>query len=75
MLSSRCWHQSSEEANDTRHSLYSGHMERSDDPSNNMKLAVAFGMFNECFNLVKDQCTKINMFHQAMYILDLNLNG
>jgi hypothetical protein len=41
----------------------------------NMKLVVALGMLNECFNLVKDQCTKIDMLHQSMYILDPNLDN
>ena len=34
-----------------------------------MKLVMAFDVLNECFNLVKDWCIKIDMVHQAMYIL------
>jgi hypothetical protein len=35
----------------------------------NVKLVVAFGMLNECFNAVKDQRTKTDMLHQAVYSL------
>jgi hypothetical protein len=41
----------------------------------NVKHGVTLGMLNECFNQVKDQHTKIDMLHQAVCILDLNLNG
>jgi hypothetical protein len=41
----------------------------------NVKHGVALGMLNECFNLVKDQRTRIDMLHQAECILDINLNG
>jgi hypothetical protein len=34
-----------------------------------MKLVIALGMINECFSLVKDRHTKIDMLHQAVYIL------
>ena len=34
-----------------------------------MKIVVALGMLNECFNSVKNWCTKIDRLHQAMYIL------
>ena len=34
-----------------------------------MKLVVALDMLNECFNLMKDQHTKIHMLHQVVYIL------
>nr|CAB3479538.1 unnamed protein product [Digitaria exilis] len=36
---------------------------------NNLKLAVALGVLNECFNPVKDRRTKIDMLHQAVYSL------
>ncbi|XP_066337400.1 increased DNA methylation 1-like isoform X2 [Miscanthus floridulus] len=32
----------------------------------NVKLAVAFGVLNECFNAVKDRRTKTDMLHQAV---------
>ena len=35
----------------------------------NVKLAVALGVLNECFNPVKDRRTKIDMLHQAVYSL------
>ncbi|PAN26378.1 hypothetical protein PAHAL_5G007800 [Panicum hallii] len=35
----------------------------------NLKLAVALGVLNECFNPVKDRRTKIDMLHQAVYSL------
>ncbi|WVZ68607.1 hypothetical protein U9M48_017528 [Paspalum notatum var. saurae] len=35
----------------------------------NVKLAVALGVLNECFNPVKDRRTKIDMLHQAIYSL------
>jgi hypothetical protein len=35
----------------------------------NLKLAVALGVLNECFNPVIDQRTKIDMLHQAVYSL------
>jgi hypothetical protein len=41
----------------------------------NVKLVVVPGMLNECFNPVKDWCSKIDMLYQVVYILDLNLNG
>jgi hypothetical protein len=41
----------------------------------NVKLMVVPRMLNECFNPVKDWCTKIDMLYQVVYILDLNLNG
>ncbi|CAL4959286.1 unnamed protein product [Urochloa decumbens] len=46
-----------------------------DEPDNkhvlecNLKLAVALGVLNECFNPVKDRRTKIDMLHQAVYSL------
>ncbi|KAF0893789.1 hypothetical protein E2562_029683 [Oryza meyeriana var. granulata] len=33
----------------------------------NVKLAVALGVLNECFNPVQDRRTKIDMLHQAVY--------
>ncbi|XP_066162951.1 increased DNA methylation 1-like [Oryza sativa Japonica Group] len=35
----------------------------------NVKLAVALGVLNECFNPVQDRRTKIDMLHQAVYSL------
>uniref|UniRef100_A0A0D9VAP8 PHD-type domain-containing protein n=1 Tax=Leersia perrieri TaxID=77586 RepID=A0A0D9VAP8_9ORYZ len=35
----------------------------------NVKLAVAHGVLNECFNPVQDRRTKIDMLHQAVYSL------
>ena len=35
----------------------------------NLKLALALGVLNECFNPVKDRRTKIDMLHQAVYSL------
>lgn len=35
----------------------------------NVKLAVALGVLNECFNPVKDRRTKTDMLHQAVYSL------
>ncbi|TVU36994.1 hypothetical protein EJB05_18956, partial [Eragrostis curvula] len=35
----------------------------------NVKLAVALGVLNECFNPVKDRRTRIDMLHQAVYSL------
>ncbi|RLM62275.1 hypothetical protein C2845_PM14G11940 [Panicum miliaceum] len=35
----------------------------------NLKLAVALGVLNECFNPVKDRRTKIDMLHKAVYSL------
>ncbi|XP_022682493.1 increased DNA methylation 1-like [Setaria italica] len=35
----------------------------------NLKLAVALGVLNECFNPVRDRRTKIDMLHQAVYSL------
>ncbi|KAG0517112.1 hypothetical protein BDA96_09G060500 [Sorghum bicolor] len=35
----------------------------------NVKLAVALGVLNQCFNPVKDRRTKIDMLHQAVYSL------
>jgi hypothetical protein len=35
----------------------------------NLKLAVALGVLNECFNSVRDRRTKIDMLHQAVYSL------
>ncbi|CAO1943174.1 unnamed protein product [Urochloa humidicola] len=35
----------------------------------NLKLAVALGVLNECFNPIKDRRTKIDMLHQAVYSL------
>lgn len=35
----------------------------------NVKLAVALGVLNECFNPAKDRRTKIDMLHQAVYSL------
>jgi len=35
----------------------------------NVKLAVALGVLNECFNPVTDRRTKIDMLHQAVYSL------
>jgi hypothetical protein len=34
-----------------------------------MNLVVALSMLNECFNLVKERRTKIDMLHQDVYIL------
>ncbi|KAL5228917.1 hypothetical protein ABZP36_017182 [Zizania latifolia] len=36
---------------------------------NNVKLAVALGVLNECFNPMQDRRTKIDMLHQAVYSL------
>ncbi|XP_066319669.1 increased DNA methylation 1-like [Miscanthus floridulus] len=38
----------------------------------NVKLAVAFGVLNECFNVVKDRRTKTDMLHQAVDSLGTN---
>jgi hypothetical protein len=35
----------------------------------NLKLTVALGVLNECFNPVRDRRTKIDMLHQAVYSL------
>ena len=35
----------------------------------NVKLAVALGVLNECFNPVKDRRTNIDMLHHAVYSL------
>jgi hypothetical protein len=35
----------------------------------NLKLVVGLGVLNECFNLVRDRRTKIDMLHQAVYSL------
>ncbi|KAG8053839.1 hypothetical protein GUJ93_ZPchr0001g30985 [Zizania palustris] len=36
---------------------------------NNVKLAVALGVLNDCFNPMQDRRTKIDMLHQAVYSL------
>lgn len=41
----------------------------------NVKLAVALGVLNECFNPVQDRRTKIDMLHQAVYSLGYVLLG
>jgi hypothetical protein len=35
----------------------------------NLKLVLALGVLNDCFNPVKDRQTKIGMLHQAVYSL------
>ena len=35
----------------------------------NVKLAVALGVLDECFNPVKDRLTGIELLHQAVYSL------